>query len=586
MREHVVTPARPTFAYDGWVCGTGEHRFVDLVPTSRGRWRARASILGVVLVAGCLGELGDLSGAEPAGGEGGGRPTPVGPRDTLGPQVPDVNCAGDITLPPAPARVVPIQARQYRAEVEALLDTVGLDGSSLEGVQIPFRAGGGGGRFSTRADLRTIDDAGFADVVRAAEQIADRYLEGYASSPSACPGDRADSPCWAQWVGEVGRRVWRRPLEEAEREALRGLFDGAENAWEGARAAVEALLISPHFVFRGELPGRLDGHGIAAHLSHVILDGPAPDWLEELASEGGLEGVAGVRAAVDRMLAALDDQDALLRFLREFFGYGAAPRLAKSLDGAPLPAEELVRETDRWLQEQLRRAGNDDLIGAVLTSESSFVSEETEHVYGLGAAEGTGALVEAPGRAGLLAQPSWLVSFSLPEENDPVHRGKFIQLSLLCGTIPPAPIDDIPPIPEDPDQTLRERLSVHTSGSCASCHQLMDPLGLPFEAFDHYGRPRLLEAGRPVVTTGELRGSGDATDGEVSDARDLAGRLADSDVVRACFYEHALMFWGGRPRRAEDRCFAEHLVELDRERGFRAALVELLAQEALRARSE
>jgi len=39
---------------------------------------------------------------------------------------------------------------------------------------------------------------------------------------------------------------------------------------------------------------------------------------------------------------------------------------------------------------------------------------------------------------------------------------------------------------------------------CWKCHKQMDPLGLPFEMFDHFGRFRTTEQGQPVDTAAAL----------------------------------------------------------------------------------
>lgn len=42
--------------------------------------------------------------------------------------------------------------------------------------------------------------------------------------------------------------------------------------------------------------------------------------------------------------------------------------------------------------------------------------------------------------------------------------------------------------------------------TCAGCHRPMDSLGLVLEQYDHVGRFRTIEAGKPVDTTGVLAG--------------------------------------------------------------------------------
>lgn len=177
-------------------------------------------------------------------------------------------------------------------------------------------------------------------------------------------------------------------------------------------------------------------------------------------------------------------------------------------------------------------------------------------------------------RKGMLTHPAWLIAHSLNTENDPVVRGKWIREKLLAGTIPDVPITVDAVVPEDHHKTLRQRLEKATSKQyCWNCHQRMNPLGLPFESFDDFGRYRTKERieheenllkptprerglhidGRPtyktlpVVSKGVLDGTDDKTlDGEVKDAIDLADRLVKSKRVRQSIIRHAFRYFMGR----------------------------------------
>ena len=52
------------------------------------------------------------------------------------------------------------------------------------------------------------------------------------------------------------------------------------------------------------------------------------------------------------------------------------------------------------------------------------------------------------------------------------------------------PIDVDARLADDPAKTLRQRLEVTKQEFCWQCHQRMNPLGLPFEMYDHFGRHR------------------------------------------------------------------------------------------------
>ena len=147
-----------------------------------------------------------------------------------------------------------------------------------------------------------------------------------------------------------------------------------------------------------------------------------------------------------------------------------------------------------------------NFLDTLLTTQEVFVSPETAEVYGImpSGSPSAGPISLSPSeRYGVFTQPSWVLSHSKPEETNVVGRGLFFRTRVLCGEIPPIPVGVIPIVPEDPNRTMRERLSLHfEDNTCANCHRLMDPLGLSLEGFDHLGRRRYEELGRPVDTTG------------------------------------------------------------------------------------
>ena len=124
--------------------------------------------------------------------------------------------------------------------------------------------------------------------------------------------------------------------------------------------------------------------------------------------------------------------------------------------------------------------------------------------------------------------PAWLIAHSLNLDNDPIRRGKWIRERLLADTVPELPITVDARIPEDPNKTLRERFSVTREPECWRCHIKMNPLGMPFELFDDFGRHRSKEKlpakgkTRPVNTTGTLEGTENSDlDGGVNDPMEL-----------------------------------------------------------------
>lgn len=192
-------------------------------------------------------------------------------------------------------------------------------------------------------------------------------------------------------------------------------------------------------------------------------------------------------------------------------------------------------------------------------------------------------------RAGILMHPAWLIAHSLNLDNDPIRRGKWIRERLLADTVPELPITVDARLPDEPEQTLRQRLQVTQQAECWRCHVKMNPLGMPFELYDDFGRHRnvekLLAKGKsaPVDSSGVLIGTGHPEfDGDVSSSIDLVHRLAQSERVRQSFVRHAFRFWMGRNEMLSD---SPTLIAADRayvaEGGsFRALVISLLTSDS------
>ena len=212
---------------------------------------------------------------------------------------------------------------------------------------------------------------------------------------------------------------------------------------------------------------------------------------------------------------------------------------------------------------------------------------------------------KVPHRKGILTHPAWLIAHAKNAETDPVKRGRWIREKLLAGYVPDVPITVDAQVPEDHQRTLGERLaSVTTKGECWKCHKHMNPLGIPFEIFDDFGRYReqeslehpknIIKEGdgksiatvyktKPVEPTGFLKGTNDPNlDGEVKDAFELIDRLANSERVRQSIIRHAFRYFMGRNETLAD---SQTLIDADRayvESGgsFRAVVVSLLTSDS------
>ena len=186
-------------------------------------------------------------------------------------------------------------------------------------------------------------------------------------------------------------------------------------------------------------------------------------------------------------------------------------------------------------------------------------------------------------RMGLLTHPSWLVSHSDAMDNHAILRGRWIRERLLGGGIPDVPITVNAMLPDEPHNTLRQRMRVTRETYCWTCHRKMDPLGLPFEMYNHAGLYRKTELDKPVDTTGEIINSGDpALDGPVEDAIDMITRLANSERVEQVFVRHAFRYWMGRNETIHDAPILQEAHQAYRESGgsMQALITSLVTSDA------
>ena len=224
-------------------------------------------------------------------------------------------------------------------------------------------------------------------------------------------------------------------------------------------------------------------------------------------------------------------------------------------------------------------------------------------------------------RAGMLTHPAWLVAHSGNFDTDPIRRGKWIREHLLADTIPEIPIGVDAALEDDPHKTLRQKLEKTSEQSCWRCHKKMNPLGLPFEAFDDFGRfrtnfyfdeekkiagtyyerlakikfsqqrkktePKFTQ--HLIDTSGELYGTGDEDlEGDVKDAFDLVHRLAKSEIVRQSFVRHAFRFWMGRNETYDDSptLMAADKAYVENNGSFKELLVSLLTSDSFLMRKD
>ncbi len=428
-----------------------------------------------------------------------------------------------------------------------------------------------------------------------------RHLQVLTSSPSK---DIPPRQAARKVVAPMLRRAFRRPVSEDEIRRFSDLtvamLKQRSMTWEQAVAAtVQAILVSPDFLFRVEAMPKesesertLTGHELAARLSYFLWSSMPDEELFRLADQGRLHEPEVIAQQVRRMIA--DDRSMALveNFAAQWLNLrileGAQPDIRVFNTFSELLRQNMLTET----ASVFRKIMLDDLsVDELLRGEFTFVNERLARHYGLEGVQGEEfvevSLKETP-RRGVLTHASVLTLTSYPRRTSPVQRGKWI-LENLFGDAPPPPPPNVPELEAADEDVLklpiREQMAAHrTNPVCASCHQVMDPLGMGLENFDGIGRWRDEDFGQPVDASGELPG-GKQFSGPVELINILLGRQED---FRRTLVMKMLIYATGRGLEYYDQCVVDECLQHMRQNDQRfSSLVEsIVLSDAFRKRGQ
>jgi mono/diheme cytochrome c family protein len=345
---------------------------------------------------------------------------------------------------------------------------------------------------------------------------------GVAASPN---GNGNETACARTILTTLARRAYRRPATSDEVQTLLGFYkEGrADGTFEqGIEMALRAMLTSPAFLFRIESEPakasagayRISDLDLASRLSFFLWSSIPDDTLLELAVKGRLDEPAVLEQQVRRMLADPRANALVTNFAAQWL-------YLRNLEEAR-PDNRLFPDFDDNLRQAFRRETEmlfesvikeDRSVLDLLRADYTFLNERLAKHYGVPNVYGSHFrrvdLGRDSVRGGLLGQGSIMTVTSYANRTSPVRRGKWILENLLGTPVPPPPLN-VPPFPENEAGkkvlTVRERMVQHRANpACASCHQLMDPVGLATENFDAVGRWRTVsEAGTPIDASGGL----------------------------------------------------------------------------------
>jgi mono/diheme cytochrome c family protein len=408
----------------------------------------------------------------------------------------------------------------------------------------------------------------------------------------AKPSDEA--ACAKTILSGLARHAYRRPVSDADVRDLLTFYKegrGADGGFEaGIENGIRALLASPQFLFRIERDPeklapdtvyRLGDIELASRLSFFLWSSIPDDELLDLASRGKLKEPAVLEAQVRRMLADPKSETLVSSFaeqwlyLRNLTAFTPDPRLFPDFDDN---LREAFRRETELLFESIKN--EDRSLLDLLQANYTFLNERLAKHYGIPNVYGSHfrrvALPENSPRGGLLGQASILSVTSYANRTSPVQRGKWV-LENILGMPPPPPPANVPPLKDNgiggKVLSMRERMVQHrANAACASCHQLMDPIGLATENFDAIGHWRdRTEDGAAVDASGGL-----------PDGRTFVGMaalkkalLSRPDLFVATTTEKMLTYALGRGLEAYDASAVRQITGAARSQDYRFSSIVL-----------
>jgi hypothetical protein len=340
-------------------------------------------------------------------------------------------------------------------------------------------------------------------------------------------GEKDEPACVRRILSGLARHAYRRPVTASDIDGLLKYYqsgrDAANNGHrfeEGIRTALQAMLVSPDFLFRVELDPpktaqaayHISEFELASRLSFFLWSSIPDEELLKLAAAGKLQNPSVLQQQVHRMLADPRSKTLVDNFMGQWLGLRSLPTLEPDILAFPDFDDDLraayEKEANLFFSSMLR---GDRSVVELLNANDAYVNERLARAYGIPNVYGgrfRRVTLADENRWGMLGKGAILMLTSLPNRTSPVLRGKWVLTNILGAPNPPPPAN-VPAFPEKKDTdfiqlTVRQKLEEHRRNpACAGCHARMDPLGFAFDSFDAVGEWRNAEA-VPVFASPEL----------------------------------------------------------------------------------
>jgi hypothetical protein len=431
------------------------------------------------------------------------------------------------------------------------------------------------GTFVTQAYMDAYQSTGAALATRAVN-------EAYTS---IVPCSTQDSACQANFISSFGLRAFRRPLTTDEQSRYAKLFDPSVTGGDfktGVNLTLQALLISPYFLFRSELG--VDGgqstfaltpYEVASALSYTYWGTMPDDALFSAAASGALANASEIETQARRLLADPRGRTHIASFFYEWLESPRAYIAAKDMGTYPnlFQGPGLSGIVDSMRAEEdafVTHVAFDSTkkFSELFSADYTFANDTLAQYYGL-TPPGSSANplqislgADSP-RAGLLTLGMFLLGHARTNESSPTQRGHLIRANLFCTDIPPPPPNVNTMIsPTTPGKTAREQITALTAnGVCPSCHMLQDPIGFGLEGFDGAAMPRTMDNGEMVDTSGQINSlPGSSSPITFNGAKELAAIIAKSALAQGCLAKNYYRYTRGFAPQGVDTAASELLA--------------------------
>jgi hypothetical protein len=390
----------------------------------------------------------------------------------------------------------------------------------------------------------------------------------------------------AEVMGRFASRAFRRPATNDEVVRLTKLAAAVREEGgsfeEGIQVAMQAILVSPHFLFKVEQPGEpgpagemppVSDYELATRISYFLWSSMPDDELLLMAHRGHLRDRTKLLTKVGSMLADRRSN----RFVDNFASQWLQLR---NLDNIK-PDNTRFRTYNDGIRDLMRRETLTFFAGVMrenrpltdlLDADFTYLNEPLAKFYGIHGVSGDQfrrVSLQGTQRGGLLTHASVLTVTSNPTRTSPVKRGKWILDNLLNTPPPPAPAN-VPELERGKlTGSLRERMEQHRQDpACAACHKMMDPLGFALENFDAVGLWRTRDGRDEINATGTFPDGTEFTG--VADLRILLSTERRDQFVR-CLAEKMLIYAVGRGTEYYDKCAIDKIVEDVQKQNYRFA---------------